>query len=86
MKQPRQIGDLLAYSIMIINASSEYEDTPWLQHDAGFGREASGHKSEHTLGSDWCIFVDYMLCNGTIQAPMQGLLRNRPRIMAVNRD
>ena len=41
MKQPHRLGDLLAYSSMIINASSEYEDTPWLQYNARFQRQAA---------------------------------------------
>ena len=38
---PQRVGDLLAYSSIIINASSEYEDTPWLQYDARFRRQAA---------------------------------------------
>ena len=40
-KQPERISDLLAYSSIIIKASEEYDDTPWLQYDARFRRQAA---------------------------------------------
>ena len=44
-KQPHHIGDLLAYISIIINASGEYEDTPWLQYDARFRQQAATEPS-----------------------------------------
>ena len=41
VKQPYRLGNLLAYSSMIINASSEYEDIPWLQYDARIRRQVT---------------------------------------------
>ena len=29
MRQPHRVGDLLAYSSIIVKSSREYEDTPW---------------------------------------------------------
>ena len=35
---PDKVGDLLAYSSLIVNASSSYEGTPWLDYDNHFQR------------------------------------------------
>ena len=44
MKHPDRVGDLLAYSSLIVNASRSYEGTPWLEYDNHFrwSRAASG--------------------------------------------
>ena len=38
MKHPDKVGDLLAYSSLIVNASRSYEGTPWLDYDNHFRR------------------------------------------------
>ena len=38
MKHPDRVGDLLAYSSLIVNASRSYERTPWLEYDNHFRR------------------------------------------------
>ena len=35
-------NDLLAYSSMIIKASLDYDDTPWLSYDSHFRRQLGG--------------------------------------------
>ena len=41
MRQPERINDLLAYSSMIIKASLDYDDTPWLSYDSHFRRQVA---------------------------------------------
>lgn len=57
MKQPHRVGDLLEYSSMIINASSEYEDTPWLQYDARFRRQAATDPSKPWAAIDASLWT-----------------------------
>ena len=57
MKQPHRLRDLGAYSSMIINASSEYEDTPWLQYDARFRRQAATDPSRPWAAIDVSLWT-----------------------------
>ena len=41
MRQPERVRDLLSYSSMIIRASIDYEDRPWLTYDAHFRKQAA---------------------------------------------
>ena len=41
MCEPEHIADLLAYSSIIIKASLDYDDLPWLEYDAHFRRQAA---------------------------------------------
>ena len=47
MKHPEKVGDLLAYSSLIVNVSRSYEGTPWLDYDNHFrhSNAASGSRS-----------------------------------------
>ena len=40
-KHPDRVADLLAYSSLIIKASRDYEETPWLQYDQHYRRYAA---------------------------------------------
>ena len=40
-KQPNRIKDLLAYSSIVVNASKQFEGTPWLEYDTRFRKEAA---------------------------------------------
>ena len=40
VKQPERMKDLLAYSSTIVNASKQFEGTPWLEYDTRFRKEA----------------------------------------------
>lgn len=57
MKQPHRVGDLLAYSSIIINASSEYEDMPWLQYDVRFRRQAATDPSRPWASIDASLWT-----------------------------
>ena len=46
--QPARVPDLLAYSSIIVRASSQYADLPWLNYDAHFRREVATRP-----GSPW---------------------------------
>ena len=58
-KQPHRVGDLVAYSSIIINASSEYEDTPWLQYDARFRRQAATYPNRPWAAIDASLWTTY---------------------------
>ena len=40
-KQPNRVPDLLAYSSLIVKASRDYEDTPWLSYDQHYRRHVA---------------------------------------------
>ena len=40
-KHPDRVADLLAYSSLIVKASRDYEDTPWLRYDQHYRRYAA---------------------------------------------
>ena len=65
MKQPQRLGDLLAYSSMIINASSEYEDTPWLQYDVRFRRQAATDPSRPWAAIDASLWTTCFAAAGS---------------------
>ena len=48
--QPAHVPDLLAYSSIIVRASSQYVDAPWLSYDAQFCREAATRP-----GTPWAV-------------------------------
>ena len=50
VRQSARVPDLLAYSSIIVRASSQYVDAPWLSYDAQFCR---GHDPPwYTMGCD----------------------------------
>ena len=53
-RQPERIRDLLAYSSIIIKASEEYDDAPWLQYDMRFRRLAATEPSRSWAVIDAC--------------------------------
>ena len=50
VRQPAHVPDLLAYSSIIMRASGQYVDAPWLSYDAQFRREATTRP-----GTPWAV-------------------------------
>ena len=43
---PEKVRDLLAYSSIVVKASEEFEDTPWLEYEVRFRKEAAVNPSK----------------------------------------
>ena len=43
-RDPKRAGDLLAYSLLIVKASQDYEGIPWLAYDEHFRRQAAAQR------------------------------------------
>ena len=59
MHQLEHTADLLAYCFIIIKASIEYGDMPWLDYDAHFCLQAATKSNEpgaHTDAASWTIY------------------------------
>ena len=51
-KQPERAMDLLAYSSIIVNASKQFEGTPWLEYDTRFRKQAAVNPSAQWASID----------------------------------
>ena len=49
-KRPERVSDLLAYSSLIVKASRDYEETPWLSYDQHYRRHAAAESPKHWGG------------------------------------
>ena len=59
MHQPEHTADLLAYCSIIIKASIDYGDMPWLDYDAHFRLQAAMKPNEpeaHPDAASWTIY------------------------------
>ena len=59
MHEPECTADLLAYCSIIIKASLDYDDTPWLDYDTHFHRQAATKPNEpwtHLDAALWTIY------------------------------
>ena len=59
MKRPQDVSDLLAYSSIIVKASRDFEETPWLAYDAAFRRDAATDPSGKWAAIDsarWSLY------------------------------
>ena len=55
-KHPEQVVDLLAYSSLIVKASKDYEDTPWLNYDQHYRRHAAAKHGELFWTEIWTLY------------------------------
>ena len=46
----KRVSDLLAYSSLIVKASRDYEETPWLSYDQHYRRHAAAESPKHWGG------------------------------------
>ena len=59
MRDPERMADLLAYCSIIIKASMDYNDMPWLEYDLHFHWQAATKPNEpwaHLDAALWTIY------------------------------
>ena len=59
MRNPERVRDLLAYSSLIVKASTDYDDTPWLDYDSHFRRQAATKPNEPWSQIDASLWTVY---------------------------
>ena len=59
MKHPEKVGDLLAYSSLIVQNSRAYEGKPWLGYDSHFRRQRAAKRGGMLADVDSSIWTLY---------------------------
>ena len=59
MREPERTADLLAYCSIIIKASIDYDDMPWLDYDTHFRRQAATKPNEPWARLDAALWTIY---------------------------
>jgi len=52
-KQPQRVPDLMGYQILMLEASSEYQNNRWMAHDRRFRQQAASHPSSKWSSTLW---------------------------------